>query len=71
MTWIDIVAGLVLLVSPLNLRYQFGRVRRRVIEDRGDLERFDAFLGSRVIRALNVVLPVAGVALIVLGAVGA
>jgi hypothetical protein len=70
-TWIYIVAGLVLLISPLNLRYQFAKVRRRVIEDHGELERFDGFLGSRLIRALNLVLPAAGLVLIVLGAVGA
>jgi hypothetical protein len=70
-TWIDIVAGLAFLVSPLNMRYQFGRARRRAVEHGADLQRFDRFLGSRLVRAFYVLFPAVGIVLIVLGLAGA
>jgi hypothetical protein len=69
--WIQILAGVVLLVTPLNMRFQLARTRTRVAAERGDIERFDRFQRSRLVRGLYIGVPAVGVVLIVLGLLGA
>jgi len=69
--WILIVAGLILLLSPINMRYHHRKARQGITRRKGDIERFDRFLGSRLTRTLYVLPPILGIACIALGLVSA
>ncbi len=69
MDWILIVAGLLLLLSPINMRYHHRKAKQRIIEREGDVERFDRFLRSRLTRTLYLLQPILGIACIALGLV--
>jgi hypothetical protein len=63
---LEIVAGALLILWPLQGRRRMSRVRRRVVERGGDIERFDQAMGRRLARAPLVIVPLAGLGLIVL-----
>lgn len=72
MDWILIVAGLILVLSPINMRYHQRKARQRITRRKGDIERFDRFLvDSRLTRTLYVLPPILGIACIAVGLVNA
>jgi hypothetical protein len=67
--WILILAGLVLLVTPFNMRFQISRTRQRIAAQGGNVERFERFEASPVVRAVYIGVPVLGLVLILVGLV--
>jgi len=65
-----IVAGALFVLWPLQYRWSIRRIRTRVAERGGDVQRFDRAMNRDWIRAAVVISPIGGVLLIVLGAIG-
>ena len=65
--WLDIICGIILLLSPLNMRYQMSKARRKLVARHGDIERFDRFLRSRILQLCYIVLLVLGIVAIAIG----
>lgn len=63
----EIVAGALLILWPLQWRRTMSRVLGRVVERGGDVERFDQGMRRPLARAPLVIVPFAGVGLIILG----
>jgi len=63
-----IVAGVLFLVWPFQYQRSMRKIRARIRTRTGDVARFDRAMERRWIRGKLVVVPVAGVILIVLGA---
>jgi hypothetical protein len=66
--WAYVVLAAVMLLFPLNTRYQMRALRRKLVARNGDVARFDQFLHSRSLHALYVVVPICGAVLIVVAA---
>jgi predicted ABC-type ATPase len=66
-----VLAGVLFMVWPLQYRWSISRVRRRVKEGGGDVERFERAMDRRWIRVMLVASPAIGVLLIVGGVTGA
>lgn len=67
MDWLEGVAGALLIVSPLNYRWSMSRVRSRVRERGGDVERFEKGMSRAWIRATLGIAPILGVLVVLLG----
>lgn len=65
-----IVVGVALLTYPLQYRWHMGRIRERLREGGGDLDRFDRTMGQAWIRATVIAMSVAGAAMILLALIG-
>jgi hypothetical protein len=65
-----IVAGVLFVLWPLQYRRSIGRIRRRLWERGGDVQKFDRAMNRAWIRAAVVSSPFAGALLIVLGVLG-
>jgi hypothetical protein len=64
-----IVAGALFVVWPLQYRWSMTRIRARLAERGGHVERFETLMGRRVIRVGLVATPLVGVLLIADGVV--
>ena len=64
-----IVAGALFVVWPLQYRWSMTRIRARLAERAGDVERFESFMGRRVIRVGLLATPLVGLLLIADGVV--
>jgi hypothetical protein len=69
MDWTQIIAGVLFVTWPFTYRYGIGRARRQTEATGGDVERFDRSMDRTWIHVMLVVIPIAGVALIVAGIV--
>ena len=67
MNILEIAAGALLILWPLQWRRTMTRVRGRVVDRGGDIERFDQGMGRPWARAPLVIVPFAGLVLIILG----
>jgi uncharacterized membrane protein len=63
----EIVGGALLILWPLQWRRSMSRMRGRVVGRGGDVERFDQGMMRPMARAPLVIVPFAGVGLIILG----
>lgn len=63
----EIVAGAILILWPLQWKRSMGRIRGRLVERGGDVGRWDHAMGGAWIRAVLVIVPLVGVAAIILG----
>jgi hypothetical protein len=68
MKWTDVVVGILFLISPVNVRYQLRKARERSVRRGRDIEGLVRFVTSGTLRAFYVVVFVAGVVLVVVGA---
>lgn len=64
---LEIGGGPLLVLWPLQWRRSMSRVRGRLVERGGDVERFDQGMDRPWARVPLVVVPLAGLALIILG----
>jgi hypothetical protein len=62
---VDQLAGIVLLLSPLNMRYQMRSARSKIVAKGGNVARFDRFLHSRTLRYCYIITPICGAVLII------
>lgn len=62
----EILGGALLILWPLQWRRSMSRVRGRVVERGGDVERFDQGMRRPWARVPLVIVPFAGVGLIIL-----
>jgi hypothetical protein len=69
-TILEIVAGAILILWPLQWKRSMARVRGRVVERGGDVGRWDQAMGLGWIRAVPVIAPLIGVTVIILGVAG-
>jgi hypothetical protein len=65
-----IAAGALFVIWPLQYRWNIGRIRRKLTDRGGDVERFDTAMERPWINAIVKTSPVAGLILIVLGLLG-
>lgn len=63
-----ITAGALFLIWPLQYRRSMRKIRSRVLERGGDVDRLNRGMDRPWIRAMLVIAPVAGAVLVVLGA---
>jgi hypothetical protein len=64
---VQVAAGAVLVVSPLEVRRSLRRVHDRIVARDGDPQRFERFMNARWLRAVLVVAVIGGLANVVLG----
>jgi hypothetical protein len=68
---LTVLAGVLFVIWPIQLRWSVRRIRRRVEERGGDAARFERTMDRRWIRLTLVAAPVIGALLIVGGLTGA
>jgi len=68
---LTVFAGVLFAISPIQYRWSIRRIRRRVEERGGHVERFERAMERRWMRLMLVAAPVFGVLLIVGGLTGA
>jgi hypothetical protein len=71
MDGLTVLAGVLFVIWPVQYRWSIRRIRRRVEERGGDVERFERAMDRRWIRLMLAAAPVLGVVLIVGGLTGA
>ncbi len=64
------IAGALIAVWPLTYRRSMRRIEARISMRGGDVDRFNAHMDRRWIRAMLLVAPVAGAGVVVLGVAG-
>jgi hypothetical protein len=71
MDGLTVLAGVLFVIWPIQYRWSMRRVRRRVEERGGDVERFERTMDRRWIWLMLAAAPVLGVVFIVGGLTGA
>jgi hypothetical protein len=71
MDGLTVLAGVLFVIWPVQYRWSIRRIRRRVEERGGDVERFERAMDRRWMRVMLAGAPVLGVVLIVGGLTGA
>ena len=64
---VQVAAGAVLVVAPLEVRRSLRRVHDRIVARDGDAERFERFMNARWLQAVLVLCVIGGLANVVLG----
>jgi hypothetical protein len=67
MNVLEIVVGVLVIFSPLQWRLSMRRIRTRLAQRGGHVDRFDAAMARPAMRVINATLVICGIVLVVAG----